>query len=60
MMQFALVSLIPGLLRRLEDCADPDFDSYETKLEMPTSLKTSERGSCMPSRPLQLAAADQL
>ena len=46
MMQFSLISLIPGLLRRLEDCADPEFDSYERNLGMPTSLKTSERGSC--------------
>lgn len=46
MMQFSLISLIPGLLRNLEDCADPDFDSYEKKLIMPTSLKSSERSSC--------------
>lgn len=47
MMQFSLISLIPGLLRRLEDCADPEFDSYEKNLGMPASLKTSERGSRM-------------
>jgi hypothetical protein len=47
MVQFALISLIPGLLRGLEDCADPEFDSSETNLVMPTSLKTSERNSCM-------------
>ena len=46
MMQFALISLIPGLLRRLEDCADPDLDSYERNMTMPISLKTSERNSC--------------
>ena len=46
MMQFALISLIPGLLRRLEDCADPDLDSYEKNITMPISLKTSERNSC--------------
>ncbi len=51
MMQFALISLIPGLLRSLEDCADPEFDSYETSLGMPTSLKTSERGSCTSLHP---------
>lgn len=45
MVQFALISLIPGLLRRLEDCADPEYDSYEKTLVMPTSLKTSERNS---------------
>jgi hypothetical protein len=48
MVQFALISLIPGLLRRLEDCADPEFDNYERNLVMPTSLKTSDRNSCMP------------
>lgn len=46
MMQFSLISLIPGLIRRLEDCADPEFDSYEKSVIMPTSLKTSERSSC--------------
>ena len=46
MIQFALISLIPGLLRRLEDCADPEFDSYEKNLVAPASLKTSERSSC--------------
>jgi len=46
MVQFALISLIPGLLRSLEDCADPEFDSYEKDLVMPTSLKSSERTSC--------------
>lgn len=45
MVQFALISLIPGLLRRLEDCADPEFDSYEKNLVMPTSMKSSERTS---------------
>ena len=47
MFQFALISLIPGLLRNLQDCADPSFDSYETKMVTPSSLKTSERASCM-------------
>lgn len=47
MMQFALISLIPGLLRKLEDCADPEFDSYESKLIQPTSLRTSDRRSRM-------------
>ena len=47
MVQFALISLIPGLLRRLEDCADPEFDSYEKSLMTPTSLKTSDRNSCI-------------
>ena len=47
MLQFALISLIPGLLRRLQDAADPEFDSYEKDLVMPMSLKTSERNSCM-------------
>ena len=47
MLQFALISLIPGLLRNLQDAGDPDFDSYGKNLVMPTSLKTSERNSCM-------------
>ncbi|MCJ1320631.1 late secretory pathway protein avl9 [Xylographa vitiligo] len=46
-MQFALISLIPGLIRKLEDCADPEMDSYEKSVTKPTSLKTSERGSLL-------------
>ena len=46
MLQFALISLIPGLLRRLQDAADPEFDSYEKALAVPASLRTSERNSC--------------
>ena len=47
MTQFALISLIPGLLRKLGDCADPEFDSYETNLMKPTSLRSSDRKSRM-------------
>jgi hypothetical protein len=46
MMQFSLISLIPGLIRNLEDCADPQFNSREENMVTPTSLKTSERASC--------------
>ncbi|KAL9008261.1 MAG: hypothetical protein Q9173_006596, partial [Seirophora scorigena] len=46
-MQFSLISLIPGLLRRLEDCADPEFDQYEKSFVKPTTLKTSERSSLL-------------
>ena len=46
MMQFSLISLIPGLIRKLEDCADPDLDNNEKNVVTPTSLKTSERSSC--------------
>ena len=46
MMQFSLISLIPGLIRKLEDCADPDLDNNEKNLVTPTSLRTSERSSC--------------
>ena len=47
MIQFSLISLIPGLIRRLEDCADPAFNTYEENLVPPTSLKTSERASLL-------------
>ncbi|GAT28525.1 Avl9 protein [Aspergillus luchuensis] len=40
MIQFSLVSLIPGLLNKLQDCADPAFDTYAQTVEQPTSLKT--------------------
>ncbi|KAJ5161598.1 hypothetical protein N7492_006990 [Penicillium capsulatum] len=47
MIQFSLVSLIPGLISNLQDCADPAFDSYENSVEKPTSLKTSDRSSLL-------------
>lgn len=47
MIQFSLISLIPGLIDSLEDSADPAFDNYSQSIEKPTSLKTSERNSCM-------------
>ncbi|KAJ5578271.1 uncharacterized protein N7459_007235 [Penicillium hispanicum] len=47
MIQFSLVSLIPGLINNLQDCADPAFDSYAQNVEKPTSLKTSDRSSLL-------------
>ncbi|KAI9825051.1 MAG: late secretory pathway protein avl9 [Thelocarpon impressellum] len=47
MMQFSLISLIPGLIRNLQDCADPELDNYRQTLVRPTSLKTSERNSLL-------------
>lgn len=46
-MQFSVISLIPGLIRKLQDCADPELDSYERGLSKPTSLKTSDRNSLL-------------
>ncbi|KAF7877135.1 uncharacterized protein EAF02_008355 [Botrytis sinoallii] len=47
MMQFSLISLIPGLIRNLQDCADPELDDYRKNLVKPTSLKTSDRSSLL-------------
>ncbi|KAL4970230.1 putative Avl9 protein [Aspergillus stella-maris] len=47
MIQFSLVSLIPGLTNHLQDCADPSFDTYAQTVEKPTSLKTSDRSSLL-------------
>jgi hypothetical protein len=47
MIQFALISLIPSLLRNLQDCADPTYNTYEENLKMPTTLRTSERASLL-------------
>ncbi|KAF2837340.1 hypothetical protein M501DRAFT_202322 [Patellaria atrata CBS 101060] len=62
MLQFSLISLIPGLIRNLKDCADPTFNSYEKFLVMPTSLKTSERPSLLAymGLPLQLFGTGSL
>lgn len=45
--QFSLISLIPGLLLQLGDCADPQFDTYEKNLVRPDSLRTSDRASLL-------------
>lgn len=45
MMQFSLISLVPGLIRKLQDCADPELDGYEKQLTRPTNLRTSDRAS---------------
>jgi hypothetical protein len=47
MIQFSLISLIPGLINSLQDCADPAFDTYSQTVEKPTSLKTSDRKSLL-------------
>jgi hypothetical protein len=47
MIQFSLISLIPGLLRNLQDSAGPDLNNYEKKLTQPTSLRTSDRNSLL-------------
>lgn len=47
MIQFSLISLIPGLINSLQDCADPAFDTYYETVEKATSLKTSDRGSLL-------------
>jgi Transport protein Avl9 len=47
MMQFALISLIPGLLQCLQDCAGPDLDAHARATKKATSLKTSERTSLL-------------
>ncbi|GAB1316732.1 hypothetical protein MFIFM68171_06942 [Madurella fahalii] len=45
--QFSLISLIPGLLRNLQDSAGPELDSYEKNLTQATSLRTSDRNSLL-------------
>ncbi|KAF4551940.1 putative late secretory pathway protein AVL9 [Elsinoe fawcettii] len=47
MIQFSLLSLIPGLMRALQDCADPSMDTYGVNLQKASSLKTSDRQSLL-------------
>lgn len=47
LIQFSLLSLIPGLMRALQDCADPSMDTYGATLAKPTSLRTSDRQSLL-------------
>lgn len=57
--QFSLASLIPNLVNHLEDCGSPLLSTYETTLQKPTSLKTSNRDSLLSymGLPLQIFAA---
>lgn len=45
--QFSLVSLIPGLIEHLQDCASPTMDTYERTVSKPTSLRSSDRASLL-------------
>lgn len=47
MMQFALISLIPGLIRKLDDCAEPELDSYDKTATAPTSYNAGDRASIL-------------
>ncbi|KAE8147834.1 avl9 protein [Aspergillus avenaceus] len=47
MIQFSLISLIPGLINCLQDCADPAFENYAKTVEKPTTLRTSDRNSLL-------------
>ncbi|OCT53403.1 hypothetical protein CLCR_09918 [Cladophialophora carrionii] len=47
MMQFALVSLIPGLIANLQDAADPSLDSYAQNAQRAATLRTSDRNSLL-------------
>ena len=54
--QFSLLSLIPGLVRSLQDCADPQMDRYAETRKKPDSVRTSDRASLLAYMgiPLQL------
>lgn len=54
--QFSLLSLIPGLVRSLQDCADPHMDRYAETLQKSDSVRTSDRASLLAyvGLPLQL------
>ncbi|CAK4031139.1 Late secretory pathway AVL9 [Lecanosticta acicola] len=54
--QFSLISLIPGLVRSLRDCADPQMDLYAERLRPSDSVRTSDRTSLLAyvGLPLQL------
>ena len=54
--QFGLISLIPGLVRSLRDCADPHMDRDAETRRTPDSVRTSDRSSLLAyvGLPLQL------
>ncbi|KAK3671560.1 hypothetical protein LTR78_008482 [Recurvomyces mirabilis] len=46
-MQFSLISLIPNLVRCLQDCADPQMNHHAESLRKPDAVKTSDRASLL-------------
>lgn len=55
-LQFSLISLIPGLVRNLRDCADAQLDRYAETVRKPDGVRTSDRSSLLAymGLPLQL------
>ncbi|PHH49880.1 Late secretory pathway protein AVL9 [Ceratocystis fimbriata CBS 114723] len=47
MVQFCLISLIPRLIRSMQDCADPDLNAYEKTLAKSVSFRSSDRASTL-------------
>ena len=47
LLQFSLVSLIPGLIQNLQDCSDPAMDTYAQTVQPATSLRTTDRSSML-------------
>lgn len=45
--QFSLLSLIPGLIRNLQDCAAPHLDRYARTVRAQDSVRTSDRASLL-------------
>ena len=45
--QFSLLSLIPGLVRNLQDCAAPHLDRYGRTVRPQDSVRTSDRTSLL-------------
>ncbi|KAF2765390.1 hypothetical protein EJ03DRAFT_209211 [Teratosphaeria nubilosa] len=54
--QFSILSLIPGLVRNLKDCADPHLNKDAESRQQPDSVRTSDRASLLAYMgvPLQL------
>ncbi|EME85417.1 uncharacterized protein MYCFIDRAFT_60285 [Pseudocercospora fijiensis CIRAD86] len=46
-LQFSLISLIPGLVRSLRDCADPSMNRYAENLRKQDGVRTSDRTSLL-------------
>ncbi len=45
--QYSLISLLPGLLVQLEDCASPELKSSQAKRTKVDSVRTSDKGSLL-------------
>ncbi|KAL9057527.1 MAG: hypothetical protein Q9162_002259 [Coniocarpon cinnabarinum] len=47
LLQFSIISLIPTLIRNLQDCADPSMNTCEQNVDVPRDIKPNDRSALL-------------